>query len=291
MRRLFYGLKGFSGDLWRLSKSDKGAMAGGAIVILYCAVAVIGPYVTHVSRLTNVAEAYLPPSLAHPLGTGPLGQDVLSELVVGTRPIMEVGILAALMTVSVGVVVGLVSGYLGGFADSVLMRVTDVFLTIPGLALVIVIAGVVRTTSPVVLAAILSMTAWAGLARAVRSQALSLRESDFVEAARQQALPLRNIVGRQLLPNVGPYVAIHFLLDVTGAIYAEVGLFVLGVAPISGNNWGTMIYLAMGQGALYTTKSMLYLFSPMAAIVILQVAFVFFTRIFDALFNPRLRVQ
>ena len=120
MTRLLYGIKGFSGDLWRLSKNDKGAMAGGAIVILYCAVAVIGPYVTHVSRLTNVAEAYLPPSLVHPLGTGPLGQDVLSELVVGTRPIMEVGILAALMTVSVGVVVGLVSGYLGGFADSVL---------------------------------------------------------------------------------------------------------------------------------------------------------------------------
>lgn len=291
MRRLFYSLEVFCKDLWRLSKGDKGAMAGGAVVALYCIVAVIGPYVAHVSRVVNPAGAYLAPSLEHPLGTGPLGEDVLSQLIVGTRPIIEVGILAAVMTVSVGVVVGLVSGYVGGFGDSVLMRVTDVFLTIPGLALVIVIAGIVRTTSPVVLAAILSVTAWAGLARAVRSQALSLRESDFVEAARQQALPLRNMVGRQLLPNVGPYVAIHFLLDVTGAIYLEVGLFLLGIAPVSANNWGTMIYLGMGQGALYTTKSMLYLFSPMVAIVALQVAFVFFTRVLDAMFNPRLRVQ
>jgi peptide/nickel transport system permease protein len=291
MRDWLYGLKVFCKDLWRLSKHDKGALAGGAVVLLYCVVAVIGPYVAHVGGVVNPADAYLPPSLNHPLGTGPLGQDVLSELVVGTRPIMEVGILAAVMTVSVGVVVGLVSGYLGGFADGVLMRATDVALTIPGLALVIVIAGVVRTSSPVVLAAILSVTGWAGLARAVRSQALSLRSSDFVEAARQQALPLRNIVGRQLLPNVGPYVAIHFLLDVTGAIYAEVALFLLGVAPMSGTNWGTMIYLAMGQGALFTTKSMLYLFSPMVAIVILQVALVFFTRVLDAVFNPRLRVQ
>lgn len=291
MSDLVYRLRQFFADFWRLSKNDKGALAGGAIVALYCFLALLGPYIAHVGHTVNPADAYLPPSLSHPLGTGPLGQDILSQLVIGTRPIMEVGILAAIMTVTVGVVVGLVSGYLGGFADSVLMRVTDVFLTIPGLPLVIVIAGVVRTSSPVALAAILSVTAWAGLARAVRSQALSLRESEFVEAARLLRLPLRNIVGRQLLPNVGPYVAIHFLLAITGAIYAEVGLFILGVAPISGTNWGTMIYLAMGEGALFTTKSMFYLFSPMAAIVILQVALVFFTRIFDVFFNPRLRVQ
>ena len=78
---------------------------------------------------------------------------------------------------------------------------------------------------------------------------------------------------------------------ITGAIYAEVGLFLLGVAPINGTNWGIMINLAMSQGALYTSKSMLYLFAPMAAIVILQVAFVFFSRALDQLFNPRLRVQ
>jgi peptide/nickel transport system permease protein len=99
------------------------------------------------------------------------------------------------------------------------------------------------------------------------------------------------LLGRQLLPNVGPYVAIHFLLAITGAIYAEVGLFVLGVAPVSGTNWGIMINLAMSQGALYTSKSMLYLFSPMAAIVLLQVALVFFARALDKVFNPRLRVQ
>jgi peptide/nickel transport system permease protein len=171
------------------------------------------------------------------------------------------------------------------------MRITDVFLTIPGLPLILVIASVVRTTSPVVLAVILSVTAWPGLARAVRSQALSLRTSDFVEAARLQGASLTHIVARQLLPNVGPYVAINFLLAITGAIYAEVGLFLLGIVPFSGTNWGVMINLAMNQGALYTTQSMLYLFSPMAAIVILQVAFVYFTRILDSLFNPRLRVQ
>jgi peptide/nickel transport system permease protein len=188
-------------------------------------------------------------------------------------------------------VIGLVSGYLGGFADSVIMRLTDIALTIPGLPLIIVIATLIRTTNPFVLAVVLSVTGWAGLARAVRSQALSLRTTDFVEAARLQGMSLGNMVGRQLLPNVGPYVAINFVLSVTGAIYAEVGLFVLGIVPISGVNWGEMINEAMSQGALYTNRAMLYLFAPMAAIVILQMGFVFFSRALDSLFNPALRVQ
>ena len=290
MNEALISLRQFIRDLWRICKSDKGAMIGGIVVLIYCVIAVIGPTIAHVG-IENSANAYLSPSWSHPLGTDADGYDVLSEVIIGTRPIMEIGLLAALMTVSAGVLVGLVSGYLGGVADEVIMRVTDVFLTIPGLPLIIVIAAVVQTTNPFYLAVILSVTAWSGLARALRSQAMSLRSSEFIEAAKLQGLPLRNIVGRQLLPNVGPYVAIHFLLDVTGAIYAEVGLFLLGIAPITGNNWGNMINLAMGEGALFTTKSILYLFSPMAAIVILQLAFVFFARALDRIFNPRLRVQ
>jgi peptide/nickel transport system permease protein len=120
--------------------------------------------------------------------------------------------------------------------------------------------------------------------------ALSLRSADFIEAARGQSLPLRHMVGRQLLPNVGPYVAIHFLLAVTGAIYAEVGLFLLGVAPLSGTNWGIMINTATAQGALYSSDSALALLAPMGAIVILQIGFVLFSRAMDNLFNPRMRV-
>jgi peptide/nickel transport system permease protein len=278
-------------DLWRISRSDTPAFIGGVVIVIYLLVAIIGPLVVSVPHDNNPSNAYLPPSMKYPLGTDFLGNSVLSEVIVGTRPIMEVGISAAVMVVVVGVTVGLVAGYLGGAVDQVVMRITDVFLTIPGLPLVIVIATIVKTTNPLALAGILSIAGWAGLARAVRSQALSLRTSDFIDAARVQGLPLRNIVGRQLLPNIGPYVAIHFLLAVTDAIYAEVGLYLLGVAPITGTNWGIMINLAMSQGALYTSQSIFYLFSPMLAIVFLQVALVYFSRAMDRLFNPRLRTQ
>ncbi|HEX3812945.1 MAG TPA: ABC transporter permease [Mycobacteriales bacterium] len=284
-------MKDFCRDFWRILWSDKSALLGAVLILIYLLTAVFGPMFAHLSSFGHQTGSYLGPSWKHPLGTDFLGQGILTELIVGTRPIMEVGLLAACITTFIGVVIGLVTGYLGGVLDIVVMRIVDIALTIPGLPLIIVIAAVIHSSNPFVLAAILSVTGWAGLARAVRSLAISLRTIDFMAAARIQGLPLRNIVGRQLLPNVGPYVAIHFLLGITGAIYAEVGLFLLGIAPINGTNWGIMINLAMSQGALYTTKSMLYLFSPMAAIVILQVAFVFFSRALDSLFNPRLRVQ
>lgn len=281
----------FLKDFWRILRADKPALVGGIIVLVYILVAIFGHLFAHVSNLPSGGQAYLGPSAKHWLGTDFLGNDTLAEIIIGTRPVMIVGVVSAVIVVFVGVVVGLFSGYVGGVLDTLIMRITDIFLTIPGLPLIIVIASIIHTTNPFVLAIILSVTAWAGLARAVRSQALSLRTSDFIDAAKVQNLPVPNLIGRQLLPNVGPYVAIHFLLAVTGAIYAQVGLFVLGVAPVSGTNWGIMINLAMDQGALYTSKSMLYLFAPMAAIVLLQVALVYFSRALDKLFNPRLRVQ
>lgn len=281
----------FLQDLWHVSRRDKLARIGGVVIVVYVFIAIFGPMITHVTAKERLGSSYLGPSLAHPLGTDFLGRGVLSELIVGTRPIMEIAVLSALMTVTTGVVVGLMAGYMGGAVDAAVMRVVDVFLTIPALPLIIVIASVIHTTNPVVLAAILSVVGWSRLARAVRAQALSLRSSGFVEAARIQGLPLRNVIGRQLLPNVGPYVAMHGLLDVTGAIYAEVGLFLLGIAPISGINWGTMINQGMAQGAMYTSHSALALFAPMGAIVVLQVALVSFARALDAVFNPRLRAR
>lgn len=277
-------------DLGRICWADKASLVGGLVLCVYIFLALFGPFIAHLSSVENPANAFLGPGPGHLLGTDFYGRPILPQLILGTRPIMEVSVLSAIMVVIIGVVVGLGAGYKGGPVDAAVMRLVDVILTIPGLPLIIVISAVVHSANPFVLAGILSVTGWAGLARAVRSQALSLRSIDFVEAARIQDLPLRNMIGRQMLPNVGPYVAISFLLAINGAIYALVGLFLLGVAPVSGTNWGTMINLAMSQGSLYSSRSILYLFAPMAMIVFLHMAFIFFSRALDRLFNPRLRV-
>lgn len=277
-------------DLGTILRRDKAAALGAMIMVAYILMATVGPFVVPLSNVTNPSAVYEPPSWAHWLGTDWAGKGVLAEVVHGSPPILIVAITAAGIMVVVGVTVGLASGYAGGTVDMVLMRVADVFLTIPSLPLVIVLATFVKAGDPLVLAGILSITSWAGLARAVRSQVMSLRQRDFIEAARIQGLTVPTILFRQLLPNIGPYVAIHFLLGITGAIYAEVGLFLLGIAPISASNWGVMLNIAINQGgALYSSRSVFYLVSPMAAIVFLQLGFVLFTRALDQLFNPRLR--
>lgn len=284
-------MKNLVRDLWRILLDDRGSMVGALVLCIYVFLAIFGPYITHLSSTENPAKAFLGPGPGHWLGTDFYGRPILPQLILGTRPIMEVAVLSGIVVVLIGVVVGMASGYKGGVADGAIMRVIDIVLTIPGLPLIIVISAAIHSANPFVLAGILSVTGWAGLARAVRSQALSLRSVDFVEAARVQGLPLRHMIAREMLPNIGPYVAISFLLAINGAIYALVGLFLLGVAPVSGTNWGTMINLAMSQGSLYSTRSALYLFAPMAMIVFLHMAFIFFSRALDRLFNPRLRVR
>lgn len=284
-------MRRFGTDLLVALRSDLLSMVGAVVIAVYCVVALIGPYISHIPLVATPGRAYLGPSWRDPLGTDAFGHSVLAQLIVGTRPIMEVAIIAAVVTIGIGVIVGLVSGYQGGLADAVIMRITDVFLTIPGLPLILVIAALVHSSSPVVLGLILSIQGWAGLARAVRSMALSLRESAFIEAARGQVVPMHHMVGTELLPNVGPFVAMHFLLAISGAVYAEVGLFLLGIAPLSGTNWGIMLNVALSEGALYTARSTWVVVMPMAAIVILQLAFTFLARAMDQVFNPRMRMS
>lgn len=278
-------------DMWRILRHDPSSMAGFIIVALYVCMAVIGPFIP-VSHVENPMAAYEGPSLAHLLGTDYAGRDTFKEIIQGSTPVLIVAVLASAFSVVIGVVIGLSAGILRGVGDTILMRIADIFLTIPSLPLVIVLVAFIQSSSPFVLAGIIAITGWAGLARSVRSQALSLARRDFVEAAQVQGLSFWNVLSRQLLPNIGSYVAMNFLLGITGAIYAEVGLYFLGIAPFTASNWGVMLNFAINQaGAIYTSQSLLYLLSPMVAIVVLQIGFVLFTRALDQLFNPRIRTQ
>jgi peptide/nickel transport system permease protein len=226
------------------------------------------------------------------LGTDYAGRDVLTLIIIGTRPILEVAVMAAVMVVVVGGLVGLIAGYRGGTVDAVLMRVTDVFLTVPSLPLLILIASIAVLTNPLLIALLLSVTAWGGLARAIRSQVLSYREREYIEAARSLNLGTYHIVMREITPNLMPYIIMNLMLSVTGAIFAEVGLFYLGVLPFNSDNWGVMLNLAYTQsGAIYSSQAILYLISPMAAILILQLGIIMILRFVEEVFNPRLRVS
>jgi peptide/nickel transport system permease protein len=266
-----------------------GRIAGFAIIVFFTLLAICGPWL-YGSLAVDPDAIYAPPSADHWLGTDFAGSDVFQEVVVGARYVLSTAALAALFTSLFGITIGLVAGYHRGLLDSTLMRVTDFVLTIPGLPLLIILSTVWSFGSPWQMGLVLGLTGWGGVARAVRSQALSLRERGFLEAARGLGLPSRHIIVKELLPNIAPYVAMHLLLSVIGFIGAEVGLFFLGLVPFSSTNWGVMLNQAVfSGGAMNSPDALVYLLAPLVCILLLTLGIVLFLDAVDELFNPRLR--
>jgi peptide/nickel transport system permease protein len=275
--------------VWRAITRKPGRIVGILIILGFAFMAIFGPMFYPKQLPINPAELYAPPSWAHPLGTDFEGTSVLAEIITGSRYVLEAAALAALFTVGFGTIAGITSGYYLGTTDQVIMRVTDFILTIPGFPLLIVLSTIWSFGSPIAMGLVLGLTGWGGLARAVRSQTLSLRERGFIEAAKGLGLSNRHVISREILPNISPYIAMNLLLSVTGGIYAEVGLFFLGVIPFQSNNWGVMLNLAFGNGAMYTPQALLYMLSPMACILLVTFGIVLTLDALDEILNPRLR--
>ncbi len=277
---------------------NRKAFIGFLITLGYIIMAIIGPHIVPFPR-NYTCPAYLPPtllkwppSLEHPLGCGYFGEDIWGEIVWGAPTVLQIAFIAGFITTIVGITVGMISGFKGGVLDSILMGITDIVMTIPGLPLLIVLATVIRSTNPWVIGMMLSVTAWAGLARSIRSQVLSLKEREFIEAAKVLGLSTGHIVFREIMPNLMSYIAINFIFATTGAIYSSVGLYFLGLLPYTTFNWGIMLNMAYTQaGAQYSFHTIHYLLAPIVAIIGFQVGLVLFSYAIDEMFNPRLRTE
>ena len=250
----------------RLPRSPK-VIAGAVILLLFALLAIIGPIIapyspTH-TDLTWVqivpakglfgSPQILPlsPSRAHPLGTTIYANDVLSQLLVSARATMLVGFLAGAAATVLSIVVGVTAGYIGGFTDDGLSLAANVFLAIPGLPLLIVLASYVpgADSSPVLIALIVSVTGWAFGARVLRAQTLSLRNREFVEAARVSGESSFRIIAYEVLPNLVPIAASSFLFTTLYALGAYVALAYLGLAGSNIWNWGLMLMQAQAESA------------------------------------------
>jgi peptide/nickel transport system permease protein len=275
---------------WRILLRTPGRVFGFSVIAAFALMAIIGPYLYPKNLPIDPNAIYAAPSLAHPLGTDFEGTDVLALIVTGSRYVLLSAVIAAAVTITVGTAAGVAAGYFRGPPDSVIMRVTDLVLTVPGFPLLIVLSTVWDFGSPLAMGLVLGLFGWGGLARAIRSQTLSLRERGFLEAAHGLGLSGKHIMLREVLPNVAPYIAMNLLLSVTGAIYAEVGLFFLGVVPFTASNWGVMLNIAVfSAGAVTSPQALTYLLSPLVCILLLTLAVVLILNAADEWFNPRLR--
>lgn len=194
---------------------------------------------------------FAPPSLSHPFGTDYAGHDILDLLVYGTQRSVEIGFLAGLFTMVIGISVGIVSGYYGGLVEELLMRITDLFIIVPSIVLAIILVSLLGPSEYNIVLAI-SLTSWMSVARIIRSDTLSLKTRSFVEAARISGANPLYILRRHILPNEAHMIISNTLLAVAGAVVIEAGLNFLGIGNVSQVSWGIVLYQAELNGAVVT---------------------------------------
>jgi peptide/nickel transport system permease protein len=273
----------------KLMTYNKVGFVGFLVVVGFILLALVGPYIVPLDTKVKVDKIYQTPSSEHWLGTDHQGRDTFSQIVHGGKDVIYVGFVAAFISTAIAVSFGTLAGFAGGRIDGTIMSITDIVLTIPVFPLLAVLAAFITLDSLTVLGVLLGLLAWPALLRAVRSQVLSLKERDFIEAARALDMGTSHIIFRELVPNMMTYIVISFTLALTSAIYTQVGLVFLGLVPISTSNWGVMISLAWTRGAIFYTDSLWYIMSPIVAIACFQLAVVTMSRSLELAFNPRLR--
>ncbi|GAB3648293.1 ABC transporter permease [Glycomyces tarimensis] len=276
-------------QIWTgLTRSPAG-FAGSCLVLAIVLFSFVGPLLIDQHNPVDTSRIWTPPSAEHWLGTQFEGKDTFKILVnSGAEPIW-VGALAATMAVIVAVTFGSAAGYFRGRLDSVLLQLTDVTVTIPQFLLMLAVVAFFENIPPWGIALVVGSTMWAFLFRSIRAQVMSLKEREFVEAAKLQDLGAARIVFREILPNMAGFIFINFVISVNQAIYAIVGLYVLGLMPSGTPNWGLMIHTSWANNFYLNPTALPFVIAPLIMIVLFTIGLVTMGRGLDQALNPRLR--
>lgn len=236
------GSPGIGRDFARRLLRNRLTAAGGAVILFFFLVSALpGLFASHEPNRIDIVNILRPPSAAHPLGTDDLGRDVLARVVYGARVSLKVGFVAVSIATALGLLVGLLSGFYGGWVDAVLMRFVDMMLCFPTFFLIL---SVIAFLEPSIwnIMAVIGLTGWMGVARLVRAETLSIKERDFVAAARAQGAGDARIIFRHVLPNTLAPILVAATLGVAGAILTESALSFLGIGVQPPTpSWGNIL--------------------------------------------------
>lgn len=274
---------------FRLFISNRLGMTGFALLLVFLLVALLGPIVFPYDPMVfgGVSQVLKPPGPGHVLGTDDLGRDVARALIAGSRVSLLVGLAATFISIVLGTAIGITAGYAGKAPDSVLMRLTDVFLVLPWLPLMLVLAAVLGPSVwNIVL--VIGLTGWAGTARLVRAQTLAIKERAFVERARAIGAGGLRIIFRHILPNIFPLVFANTILVTATSILSETTLSFLGMGDVTRPSWGTMLHFAFEAGAV-SSGAYWFILPPGICVLVLVLGFTFMGYAFDEILNPKLR--
>lgn len=266
-------------DTWR-------GRFGLAVLGITVFVAIFGNVIAPYDPTASSLDVLQPPSMDHWLGTTESGEDVFSQLLVGTRTSVIIGFAAAVISALLGSAVGVASGYFGGWTDRILDSFENWFLVIPTLPLMIVLARLLDP-SLWVLVAVIGLTSWAGTGRIVRAQVMTLRERAFVERARALGASDFYIIKTHVLPNTLPLIFANTVLIIAVAILSEAALSFLGLGDPSRISWGSMLENAFGSGAP-SAGAWWYVIPPGLCITVLVLAVTLIGFLYEEIINPRL---
>jgi len=275
------------GDFWRLYRRSRLGVIGLIIVLSFVIVAVAAPWIAPFEPFYFAGDPLMKPSSTFPFGTDQVGRDIFSRVIYGTRVSLLVGLIASAMTIGLGSAIGLVSGYLGGWVDNGLMRITDLFIILPALPLMLIMASILGKGIMNIII-VITVVGWTATARMVRSQTMSLKERPFIEASRAIGSTDLHTIVRHIVPNVFPLVFANGMIAVVDAILSEAGLSFLGFGDPSSPSWGMVLHYADAAGST-VNGYWWYIVPPGICIMLLVMGFAFISYSTDQILNPRLR--
>jgi peptide/nickel transport system permease protein len=272
----------------RAVRSNRKATVGAVLLLIFIFVAIFPGLLAKDSPSADAYQPRLGPSTAHLLGTTAYGQDMFAQVIWGTRNVMILAFAIGLGATAIAVLIGVAAAYLGGAADGSLSLLTDVLLVIPLFPLLIVIAGYLHGGSTLVLILVIMVTSWSYTARQLRSQALSLRTRDYLEAAQVRGERKLYIIVMEIIPTMTSLIVASFLTNALYAVLFASSLQFIGLGDPNTQSWGTMLYWAQNNAALQTGQP-LWAIVPGACIALLGAAFALLNYAFDEIGNPALR--
>lgn len=289
-RRAFLGRLSTPGWLYAATRNRK-ALLGMIILGFFIFIAIFAPVIAPTQNPNRmVGRPHEAPTAEHILGTTRQGQDVFTQMVHGSRVSLSVGFLTGTVVMVIAVLMGLTAGYMGGWIDEVLSLLINVVLIIPALPLIIVVAGWIERPGPLTIVLVLSAISWAYGARVLRAQALTLRNSEFVAAARVVGEPSWRIILFEILPNMTSLVVSSWIGAVIYAILTQASLEFIGLGDVNTVSWGTILYWAQNNAALLT-KAWWTFVPPGLCIALVGFSLTLINFAIDEITNPRLRVE
>lgn len=270
-------------------RSNRKAAIGAILLLVFTLLALFPQWFTSIDDPNkHQFDLMLSPSAAHPLGTTAFGQDILAQLIWGTRQSMVIAVVVGGLATLVSVLVGVSAAYLGGAADGLLSAVTDIFLVVPTFPLIVVIAAYAGKGNLLVMIAVLVLTGWSYGARQLRAQALSLRNRDFLESARVRGERRSYIIVFEVLPTMTSLILANFLGAALYAVLTAAGLQFIGLGDNNSLSWGTMLHWAQSNSALQTGQAP-WVVAPGLCVALLGASFALLNYAFDEISNPALR--